>query len=59
MEIVAAIVLIILCATALGFFFGPDGDRWWGAWFGFALAFNVTVLGVVGYVAYHFITKYW
>lgn len=34
-------------------------DKWFNAWFVFAIVFNIALFATVIYVAHHFITKHW
>lgn len=52
-------IILILCIAALGFFFGPDRERWSAAFFAGVISFQLSFFGWVVYVAVHFITKYW
>lgn len=52
-------ILLVLCITALAFFFGPDGGRLWTAWFAFCLTTGLALAGWGIFVAAHFIGKYW
>lgn len=59
-EIVIINIIIIFCATLLGAMLGAGSrEAGWGAWAGFAISLNLSILAWVIFVAQHFIGKYW
>lgn len=53
--------LLVACAAALGFFFGPDredGRLFASVWLGY-VTFALFFWGDVIYIALHFIQKWW
>lgn len=52
-------IILILCLTALAWFFGPTNNRSFAAFWVGMLALNLSFWGWVIFAAVHFITLYW